>query len=56
MKSTGEVAAMIVCMLAEESDEQERLSFYDHEDYMRYTEKIASMLDDFLSEGGGICC
>jgi len=55
MKSTKVVAEEIACMLAESSDEHDRISFFDYGDYMRHIEEIEAILNGVLEQEGGIC-
>jgi len=55
MKSTREVATEIVSMLREYEGDNSCISFYYFKDCAVHTEEIASVLDAFLAEGGGIC-
>jgi len=55
MKSTKAAATEIVSMLREYEGDNSCISFYDFKDCAVHTEEIASMLDRFLEEGGGVC-
>ena len=56
MRSTREVATGVVSMLREDAGEARGcINLFDFKDCLRYTEIIATALDEALEEGGGVC-